>query len=63
MAELDARRAAVLFYAANTIQRLMRTYIARKDFLKKRQAAIVVQSHCRGMLHLHWLQLLTHYYS
>uniref|UniRef100_A0A7N0TWA0 Myosin-17-like n=1 Tax=Kalanchoe fedtschenkoi TaxID=63787 RepID=A0A7N0TWA0_KALFE len=48
MAELDARRAEVLFYAAKTIQRLIRTYIARKEFVRLRQATVVVQSYWRG---------------
>ncbi|XP_044471715.1 myosin-17-like [Mangifera indica] len=50
MAELDARRAEVLGNAARTIQRQIRTYIARKEFIKMRKAAIVLQSHWRGIL-------------
>ncbi|CAL9157727.1 myosin-17-like [Musa acuminata AAA Group] len=50
MAELDARRAEVLGRAARTIQRQIRTYIARKDFLKLRKAAIHLQSLWRGRL-------------
>ncbi|GKV13946.1 hypothetical protein SLEP1_g24902 [Rubroshorea leprosula] len=50
MAELDARRAEVLGNAARTIQRQIRTYIARKEFLAFRKAAIVLQSHWRGIL-------------
>ncbi|WCJ42738.1 Myosin-17 [Euphorbia peplus] len=50
MAELDARRAEVLGNAARTIQRQMRTYIARKEFIAIRRAAIHLQSHCRGVL-------------
>ncbi|KAL9660447.1 hypothetical protein QQ045_025262 [Rhodiola kirilowii] len=50
MAELDAKRAEVLFYAASTIQRLIRTYIARKEFVRLRKASIVVQSHWRGKM-------------
>ncbi|KAJ9167994.1 hypothetical protein P3X46_019576 [Hevea brasiliensis] len=50
MAELDARRAEVLGNAARTIQRQIRTYIARKEFIALRQAAIHLQSHCRGVL-------------
>ncbi|THU70584.1 hypothetical protein C4D60_Mb08t26540 [Musa balbisiana] len=52
MAELDARRAEVLGKAARTIQRQIRTYIARKDFLKLRKAAIHLQSLWRGRLAL-----------
>ncbi|KAL0337242.1 UNVERIFIED_CONTAM: Myosin-17 [Sesamum calycinum] len=48
MAELDARRAEVLGNAARTIQRQIRTYIARKDFILLRQAAIQLQSCWRG---------------
>ncbi|XAR53459.1 Myosin ATPase [Bertholletia excelsa] len=50
MAELDARRAEVLGKAAKKIQRQIRTYIARKDFISLRQAAIQLQSCWRGML-------------
>ncbi|XP_065849249.1 myosin-17-like [Euphorbia lathyris] len=50
MAELDARRAEVLGHAARTIQRQIRTYIARKEFIAFRRAAIHLQSHCRGVL-------------
>ncbi|KAM4108743.1 hypothetical protein ACB094_03G068500 [Castanea mollissima] len=50
MAELDARRAEVLSNAAKTIQRRIRTHIARKQFIALRKATIVVQSICRGRL-------------
>lgn len=50
MAELDARRAEVLGNAARTIQRQSRTYIARKEFLLLRKAAIQLQSCLRGIL-------------
>ncbi|XP_010535820.1 PREDICTED: myosin-17 [Tarenaya hassleriana] len=50
MAELDSRRAEVLGNAARRIQRQIRTYIARKEFLALRGAAIVLQSNCRGKL-------------
>lgn len=50
MAELDARRAEVLGNAANKIQRQIRTYIARKEFISIRKAAIQLQSCWRGML-------------
>ncbi|KAF9680424.1 hypothetical protein SADUNF_Sadunf06G0119800 [Salix dunnii] len=49
MAELDARRTEVLGNAARTIQRQVRTYIARKEFISLRRAAIHLQSHCRGV--------------
>lgn len=48
MAELDARRAEILSNAAKTIQRRIRTHIARKQFVALRKATIVVQSICRG---------------
>ncbi|KAF9612572.1 hypothetical protein IFM89_002168 [Coptis chinensis] len=48
MAELDARRAEVLGNAARTIQRQIRTYIARKEFISLREAAILLQSRWRG---------------
>ncbi|XP_077245322.1 myosin-17-like isoform X2 [Tasmannia lanceolata] len=50
MAELDARRAEVLGRAARTIQRQIRTYIARKEFISLRKAAIHLQSRCRGKM-------------
>nr|DAD44342.1 TPA_asm: hypothetical protein HUJ06_002572 [Nelumbo nucifera] len=50
MAELDARRAEVLGNAARTIQRQIRTYIARKEFISLRKAAIHLQSHWRGKM-------------
>ncbi|KAG4197582.1 hypothetical protein ERO13_A05G032500v2 [Gossypium hirsutum] len=50
MAELDARRAEVLGNAARTIQRQIRTYIAWKEFIALRKAAIMLQSHWRGIL-------------
>ncbi|KAH6817211.1 myosin family protein with Dil [Perilla frutescens var. frutescens] len=49
MAELDARRAEVLGKAARTIQRQIRTYIDRKEFVSLRQAAILLQSCWRAM--------------
>ncbi|XP_058085989.1 myosin-11 [Magnolia sinica] len=50
MAELDARRAEVLNNAAKTIQGLIRTHIARKQFIALRKATIHVQSIWRGRL-------------
>lgn len=52
MAELDARRAEVLGNAARIIQRQSRTYIARREFLEIRKAAIQLQSCLRGILKL-----------
>lgn len=52
MAELDARRAEVLGNAAKTIQRQIRTYIARKEFILLRGAAISLQSYLRGFFFL-----------
>ncbi|KAH6806610.1 myosin family protein with Dil, partial [Perilla frutescens var. frutescens] len=49
MAELDARRAEVLGNAARTIQRQIRTYIARRDFVVLRKAAIQLQSCWRAL--------------
>lgn len=48
MAELDARRAEVLGNAAKIIQRQIRTYMLRKEFVSLRQAAIQLQSCWRG---------------
>ncbi|XP_024543080.1 myosin-11 [Selaginella moellendorffii] len=48
MAELDARRAELLGNAARVIQRQVRTYLARKEFLAIRKAAVCVQAHWRG---------------
>ncbi|XP_047939592.1 myosin-17-like [Salvia hispanica] len=49
MAELDTRRAEVLGNAAKTIQRQIRTYIARRDFVVLRRAAIQLQSCWRAI--------------
>lgn len=49
MAELDARRAEVLGNAARTIQRQIRTHMARKEFIAIRKAAIRLQSYLRGI--------------
>lgn len=50
MAELDARRAEVLNNAAKVVQRRIRTHIARNQFVALREAAISLQSSCRGKL-------------
>ncbi|XP_031116312.1 myosin-17-like [Ipomoea triloba] len=50
MAELDARRAEVLGNAARIIQRQIRTYITRKEFIALRKAAVQMQSCWRAML-------------
>ncbi|KAL6505195.1 hypothetical protein OROGR_025012 [Orobanche gracilis] len=50
MADLDARRALILSNAAKTIQRKIRTHIARKHFLALQKAAVCMQSACRGRL-------------
>ncbi|KAI7727736.1 hypothetical protein M8C21_005995 [Ambrosia artemisiifolia] len=49
MAELDARRAEVLGNAARVIQRQMRTYIARKEYILIRKAAIQLQACWRAL--------------
>ncbi|KGN66272.1 myosin-17 [Cucumis sativus] len=50
MASLDAKRTEVLSNAARTIQMQIRTFIARKEFVALRKAAIHVQSFSRGVL-------------
>ncbi|KAJ9168153.1 hypothetical protein P3X46_019712 [Hevea brasiliensis] len=47
---LDSRRAEVLDNAAKCIQRRLRTFIARLNFISMRAAAIAVQAYCRGCL-------------
>ncbi|XP_022892708.1 myosin-15 [Olea europaea var. sylvestris] len=47
---LDARRAEVLDSAAKHIQGHLRTFLARRDFISHRVAAISLQSCCRGYL-------------
>lgn len=49
MAELDSRRAEKLNNAARTIQRKIRTHIARQHFLALRKATIVIQTLWRSM--------------
>ncbi|KAI3447180.1 hypothetical protein Pfo_003845 [Paulownia fortunei] len=60
MAELDARRAEVLGNAARTIQRQIRTYIARKEFVSLRQAAIRLQSCWRAISACKFYEELRH---
>jgi len=50
MAELDARRSEVLGNSAKIIQRKVRSYIARKEFLALRNASIHLQALWRGNL-------------
>ncbi|GLJ12586.1 hypothetical protein SUGI_0194010 [Cryptomeria japonica] len=50
MAELDARRAEVINNAAKIIQRALRTFIAWKEFNRKRKAALKIQTYWRGWL-------------
>eukprot|EP00268_Persea_americana_P060201 TRINITY_DN7465_c0_g1_i4.p1 TRINITY_DN7465_c0_g1~~TRINITY_DN7465_c0_g1_i4.p1 ORF type:complete len:1579 (-),score=282.61 TRINITY_DN7465_c0_g1_i4:597-5333(-) len=50
IAVLDSRRAEVLDNASKLIQSRFRTFIAHKEFVLIRAAAIVLQSYCRGCL-------------
>ncbi|RZC77767.1 hypothetical protein C5167_002019 [Papaver somniferum] len=50
MAELDARRAEVVANAARLIQRQIRTYLARKEFIKIRRATMRFQKLWRGLV-------------
>ncbi|KAJ1281297.1 hypothetical protein BS78_04G295700 [Paspalum vaginatum] len=50
IAILDMRRAEVLDNAARHVQGRFRTFIARKEFVKTREASISVQAYCRGCL-------------
>ncbi|RAL52847.1 hypothetical protein DM860_007615 [Cuscuta australis] len=47
---LDSSRSGVLDSAAKCIQRRLRTYLVRRDFLLYRAIAIALQSFCRGFL-------------
>uniref|UniRef100_A0A803LYP2 Uncharacterized protein n=1 Tax=Chenopodium quinoa TaxID=63459 RepID=A0A803LYP2_CHEQI len=47
---LDARRTEVLDSAARLVQGRFKTYIAHKDFISTRAAALSVQAYCRGCL-------------
>ncbi|WVZ73418.1 hypothetical protein U9M48_021725 [Paspalum notatum var. saurae] len=50
IAILDMRRAEVLDNSARHVQGRFRTFIARKEFVKTREASISVQAYCRGCL-------------
>lgn len=50
MAELDARRTEVLAGATRLIQRQIRTYLTRKEFLGQKKATIFVQKLLRGLI-------------
>ncbi|XXG73765.1 hypothetical protein AAC387_Pa07g2616 [Persea americana] len=50
MAELDARRIEVLANAARLIQRQIRTYLTRREFIAQRKATIHIQKLWRGQL-------------
>ncbi|KAL5189911.1 Myosin-15 [Glycine soja] len=47
---LDSRRAEVLDNAAKCIQRRLRTFIARRDFISIQAAALSLQACCRGFI-------------
>lgn len=49
---LDSRRADVLDNAVKRIQRQLRTFVARRDFVSTRAAALGLQAFCRGQLFL-----------
>uniref|UniRef100_A0A830CV10 Myosin-15 n=1 Tax=Phtheirospermum japonicum TaxID=374723 RepID=A0A830CV10_9LAMI len=50
IAILDSHRAEVLDSAAKQIQGRLRTFVARKDFVTRRLAAVSLQACCRGYL-------------
>ncbi|XP_062186610.1 myosin-6-like isoform X2 [Phragmites australis] len=56
MAELDALRTEVLGRSASKIQRKVRSYLARKNFIQLRISATQFQAICRG-------QIARHYYE
>lgn len=49
MAELDAKRAEMLNNAARTIQRQVRTFLARRHLIAMRRAVVTIQKYWRGM--------------
>jgi myosin-5 len=48
MAELDARRTEVLSCSASKIQRKVRSFLARKNFIQLRMSSVQLQAMCRG---------------
>ncbi|OAE35798.1 hypothetical protein AXG93_4225s1010 [Marchantia polymorpha subsp. ruderalis] len=50
MATLDGKRSELLSNAARTIQRQVRTFLARREFTKKRKAAVKIQACWRGRM-------------
>ncbi|VAH16730.1 unnamed protein product [Triticum turgidum subsp. durum] len=56
MAELDARRTEVLSYSASKIQRKVRSFLARRNFIQLRMSSVQLQAMCRG-------QIARHYYE
>lgn len=60
MAELDARRAEVLARAAKRIQRQIRTYLTRKEYIILRKATIHIQKLWRGNLFLSQKSMWAH---
>ncbi|XP_062096264.1 myosin-12-like [Humulus lupulus] len=50
MAELDARRSEILANAARRIQRQIRTYLTRKEFISLKRATINMQKYWRAQL-------------
>lgn len=48
MAELDARRTEVLSYSASKIQRKVRSFLARRNFIQLRMSSVQLQAMCRG---------------
>ncbi|KAL5542469.1 hypothetical protein UlMin_010179 [Ulmus minor] len=53
MAELDACRSEVLGKSASIIQRKVRSYLARREFVLLRLSAIHIQASCRGQVARH----------
>ncbi|PKU60790.1 hypothetical protein MA16_Dca028343 [Dendrobium catenatum] len=49
IAVLDARRNEVLDNSARFVQGRFRTFIARKEFVNTKNAAVALQAYCRGM--------------
>ncbi|KAL9431225.1 hypothetical protein AB3S75_026414 [Citrus x aurantiifolia] len=50
MADLDARRTEVLGRSASIIQRKVRSFLSRKNYIMLRRSAIHIQAACRGQL-------------